>query len=324
MLNAAIYGVGKWGQTLVRSVQGKSDKIRFSTGVARSLDKYRDFARQTDLTLSDDYDAVLRNPDIDAVVIATANSLHPAHACQAARAGKHVLVEKPFGCVNVTPSRQCKPASRPGSSWRRAFNRRFLPAMRDLKQLVEAGSLGQIVHVEGQCSGPTGLRLPPGFWRGTRAEAPGGGMTARGIHMVDAMISFCGAIRTVHALSERRVVSAEIDDTTAMLFTFERGMSGYLGTIMVTADFWRLHVFGTEGWAEMHGERCLITSDLDGNVETRDYEHVDIERAELEAFADAIAGTITFPVPPGEAAHGTAVLEALVESADNGITVTVT
>ena len=53
MLNAAIYGVGKWGQTLVRSVQGKSRKIRFVTGVARSLDKYRNFARETDLTLTD-------------------------------------------------------------------------------------------------------------------------------------------------------------------------------------------------------------------------------------------------------------------------------
>ncbi len=113
-------------------------------------------------------------------------------------------------------------------------------------------------------------------------------MTARGIHIVDAMIGLFGPIASVFALSERRVLPVEMDDTTSMLFRFANGITGYLGTIMATGQYWRMHVFGTLGWVELRGERTLVASDLDGKETSHHYEAFDINRAEIEAFARSI------------------------------------
>lgn len=324
MLNAAIWGVGKWGQRLVDSVQGKSDVIRFTVAVARTPAKYEDYAKAHGLRLTDDPASVLADPDVGAVVIATANSLHPEHARQAAAAGKHAFVEKPFGLEGTDARDAVAACAKAGVTLAVGFNRRYLPAMRDLHRMVTDGTLGEILHVEGQHSGPSGYRLTPDNWRSTGAEAPAGGMTARGIHVVDAMIHLCGAIESVRAAtSERRVLDVEMDDTTSMLLRFASGATAYLGTVMVTGHFWRVHVFGSRGWAELRGERTLVTCDLDGKTEVRDYPPFDIERAELEAFAHAVAGGEPFAVPPAEAAHGTAVLEAIAHAAETGAPVAV-
>jgi len=323
VIKAAIWGIGTWGQTLVDSVQGKSELVRFTTAIARSPGKYAQFAASRGLVLSGDPGAVLADPGVDAVVIATANSLHTEHAEQAALAGKHVLVEKPFGLTAAQASHAVATCRERGVVLGFGFNRRFLPSLRDMKALIVDGSLGEILHVEGQHSGPTGLRLSPSSWRGTAAEAPGGGMTARGIHVVDAMIHLCGPIASVFAMSDRRVLPMEMDDTTSMLFRFGSGATGYLGTMMATGHYWRIHVFGTRGWVEMRGERKLISGDLDGRETVRDYEPFDITRAEIEAFARSIREGVLYPVPADEVVHGTAVLEAIVHSARTGMVSTV-
>lgn len=323
MLSAAIWGVGAWGQTLVDAVQGRSERIRFTDAVARSPDKYREFAASRGLRLHADPGAVLADPKIDAVVVATANSLHPEHVRAAAAAGKHVFVEKPFGLEADDARRAVDACETAGVTLAVGFNRRFLPLLTDLRAMVDAGELGEILHLEGQFSGPTGLRMKPGSWRGTAAEAPGGGMTARGIHVLDAMIAMCGPVESVFAMSERRVLEVGMDDATSMLLRFASGVSAYLGTIMATGDYWRLQIFGTRGWAEMRGLRRLTVGDLDGKESVREYPAFDMERAELEAFADAARGGAPFPVPPADAVHGVAVLEALVRSDGLGAMVVV-
>ena len=323
MLKTAIWGVGKWGQTLVNSVQGKSDLIQFTDAVARTPAKYEDFASTRGLRLHDNPEAILANPDIDAVVIATANTLHPEHARQAARAGKHVFVEKPFGLDADDAQSAVDVCREAGVTLAVGFNRRFLPVMHDLRAMVEAGELGEVLHFEGQFSGPTGLRMDPASWRSSAAEAPGGGMTARGNHVLDAMILLSGLVSSVFAISDRRVLPVEIDDTTAMLLRFSSGVSAYIGTLMATGEYFRLQVFGSSGWAEMRGLQRLIIGDLDGNETVRDYEPFDMESDELDAFARAATGGKPFLGSFDDAVHGTAVLQAVVRSAECGETVEV-
>ena len=96
MINAAIVGLGRWGQNLVNSVQGKSDKIRFTTGVLRNPEKAREYAERQGLALERDLGKVLADPGIDAIVLATPHTVHAAQVIAAARAGKPVFTEKPF------------------------------------------------------------------------------------------------------------------------------------------------------------------------------------------------------------------------------------
>ena len=85
---------------------------------------------------------------------------------------------------------------------------------------------------------------------------------------------------------------------------------------MATGNFWRLHVIGSQGWAEMRGEHCLAVSALEGEPEIINFEPVDIEKAELEAFADAVAGGTPYPVSHDEAVHSIVALLAIEESAE--------
>jgi predicted dehydrogenase len=84
-----------------------------------------------------------------------------------------------------------------------------------------------VLQVEGHHSGPTGYKLKGDSWRATRVEAPGGGMTARGIHTLDSMLQAAGGVVTsVYAFSDKRKIAADVDmdDNTSMLLKFSNGV----------------------------------------------------------------------------------------------------
>lgn len=323
MIDAAIIGLGRWGRHLVQSVQGSSETIRFVAAVQPQRDKALEFAQQHDLELFDDYSRVLGDGRIDAVVLAHTNSLHVEYAVRAAQSGKHVFCEKPLALTAGNALEAVEACRKANVMLAVGFTWRFHPALQDLKQAIDSGKLGTILHVEGNYSGPSGYRHPPGYWRLSKAENPAGGMSARGIHVVDAMIHTCGRIQSVYARSKRRVLDAEIDDTTAMLFDFESGMTGSLATMMATAELWRLHVFGSKGWAKMEciehiPASSLATCSVDGAHTVVNYVAVNTEKPELEAFAEAVTQRRYPAQPVDDAVHGISVWEAVCESSGTG------
>jgi predicted dehydrogenase len=319
MLRVAIHGLGRWGARLVESVE-RSEKIRIVKGVSRQPERHREFSQKSGIPLLASYEEVLRDRDIDAVLLATPHSQHHREIVQAARAGKHVYVEKPITLTRATAEDAVAACHAAGITLGLGFNRRYAPSYVEMMRRIRAGEIGDVLHVEGQHSGPTGYRLQAGNWRARRAEAPAGGMTARGVHALDGMIQIAGPVRSVYAFSERRKLPAEVelDDTTSMLLRFANGVTGYLGTVFVTGDFYRVHVFGSKGWLEMRGDTELIARGLDGAPERHVFPAVDKEKAVLEAFADAVAARQAYMVPPEQAVNGIAVLEAIERSAASG------
>ena len=101
MLNVAINGMGTWGRKLVDSVQG-STKVRFVKIVTRDPARHREYADNTGIALVTSYEDVLKDPAVDAVLLATPHSQHAAQIVQAAKAGKHVYTEKPLALTRVT------------------------------------------------------------------------------------------------------------------------------------------------------------------------------------------------------------------------------
>ena len=97
MIRAAIVGLGSWGQNLVNSVQGKSDLIRFTKGATRTPAKAAEYAQRQGIAMAASYEALLADPEVDAVVLATPHSQHAAQITAAAKAGKPVFSEKPLG-----------------------------------------------------------------------------------------------------------------------------------------------------------------------------------------------------------------------------------
>ena len=323
MIRAAIVGLGRWGQNLVDCTQGKTAKIRFTTGVARTPEKARAFANAHGLALAGDYAAALADPAIDAVVLATPHTQHAEQVIAAVRAGKHVFTDKPFALTRASAEAAAKAAAEAKRVLAVGFNWRFQPALQEIRRMVQDGRLGRLLHIEGNFNGPSVYRFPEKHWRQQPEEGPAGGMTGRGVHVVDAMLYLAGPIDSVFAQSYRLTLDYGLDDTTSMLFKFTNGATGYLGTFIATAECWRMQVFGSKGWAKVGSiphlhTWSLTTCMVNAQPTVIDYPQGSTERAELEAFAEAIEGGTPYACPPDDAVHGVAVLDAIVKSARSG------
>src|SRR5262249_28505242 len=160
---------------------------------------------------------------------ATPHSLHLPQVVAAAKAGKQVFCEKPLALTRADAAAMVEACERAGVVLGVGQNRRWWPAMRELKRLVESGALGTLLHVEGHNSNENSNAVTGG-WRTLAAESPGGGMTGAGLHALDAMVSLAGPVKRVAGqLLERKPPPAP-QDTASALLEFESGVSGVLAT----------------------------------------------------------------------------------------------
>ncbi len=315
-ISAAIVGLGRWGQNLV-TANAEID-LNFVQGVTRTPAKVTEFATQHSLPVFDDYDAMLADPSIEAVVLATPHSQHCAQICKAAEAGKHVFVEKPLALSLTEAQKAVRSCNAHEVTLAVGFNRRFLPAYNALCDAYHANTLGKALHIDANFSGPFGYHYSADMWRGSSDENPAGGMAAMGIHMLDAMIHLLGPVRRVSTLSCRRAVEAPLDDTTHVQLEFECGATGSLTTLMATQTNWRMQLFGESGWAAMKDQQSLEVSLIDQDPVVAPYAANDTLAAELSAFAGCVRGEGNFPVTHREALQGVAAMQAISRSATSG------
>jgi predicted dehydrogenase len=333
MIKAGIVGLGWWGKTLVESVSGTSDAIRFVAGATRTrTPEIAEFAEIHGLTMKADYAELLADADLDAVVLATPHSMHSMQVVAAAEAGKHVFCEKPFALTKAEAHRAVEATRQAGVTLGLGFNRRLHPEMTKLRERIRSGGLGTIMHVEATMTFPNALFLTPDKWRASRAETPCGGLTPMGVHAVDGMIDLCGPVDEVYCQSFRRAVEIDADDTTSVLFRMKDGMSGYLGTMTATGGGFSFQVFGSAGYVRLEGMTHIAGASSEerrsrlfgtctfkptqGPAETWQADSHDVCHAILEAFAVAADGGPDFPITLDEMVHGAAVTEAIVRSAE--------
>ena len=325
MIRAAIVGMGRWGQTLVNSVDG-SDAIRFVAGNTRTLSKVEDYAAQKGLRLHDSYDALMADDEVDAVVLASPHSVHFEQMMKAAEAGKHVFCEKPFCLTGAEAQTALDALAAKGLKVALGHNRRFSPNAVLLKKMIDGGELGDMIQIEGNFA--ANMAGYAGEWRASREESPAGGMTSLGIHVLDMFINLFGRIESVCAVSRRVAIPYDIDDATGVLMDFDGGQVGYLGTVAASGTLFECRAFGTKGWGCIFAHDQFTAQLTDGTFvseswESYPYPGVKTLADELEAFAGAIEGGAPFPVTPEQIQHGTAALEAIIESSESGKRVSV-
>jgi predicted dehydrogenase len=335
MINAAIVGLGWWGKTLVEALAEGSEVMRFSALMTRTKsDDVQAFAKQHRLRVLDSYEAVLADPSIDAVVLATPPSGHRGQVIAAAAASKHVFCEKPFTYTKADADAAVAAVRKAGVTLGIGYNRRFHPEMAKLRERMQTGDLGVIQHIEANMTFPNVLFLPPTAWRTMKNEAPCGGLAPMGVHAIDAMIDLCGEIDHVYCQSFPRVVEVGTDDTTSMLFRMKAGMSGYLGTLTTTGANFSFQVFGSKGWVRIEGVTHVAGASSEerrtrlfggcrfqpvkGPAEVWEAEKLDVTKACLEAFARAAQGGPVFPITPEQIVHCSSVSESIIRSAASG------
>ena len=334
MLKAAIVGLGWWGETLVDAVKD-SGSIRFVAASTRSRsEKDRAFCADRGLTLVDSYQALLDDPGVDAVVLATPPAGHRDQVVAAARAGKHVFCEKPFTMSKAEAEEAVAAAEKAGVTLGLGYNRRFHPSWRDLKARVQGGELGTILHMECTMSGPNALSMKPEAWRAQADQAPCGGLFPMGVHAIDGFIDIAGPVADAYARSLHRAAPVENDDTLSVLFRMQAGMTAYLAVMTATVGAFRFQVFGTKAMAMLGGQTHVagqsshqrraglfgsyLIQPVKGEAQWIDVPEFDVNAAELEAFAAAAAGGAPYAVSPAEMVQGVAATDAVVASARSG------
>jgi predicted dehydrogenase len=329
MIRAAIIGLGRWGRSLVNSVHGATDDIRFVAGHTRTPAKAEDFCREKDVRLVDDFGSILSDPAIDAVVLATPHSQHAAQIAQAAAAGKHILVEKPITLDHASAVTAAEAARKAGVTLAVGYCRRFHPSFVEIRERLRDGRLGKIVGMVAQHTTDTQSFIAPENWRADPDEAPAGAMTAVGLHALDLMIEFGGRVRDVQCVTG---VHGEgpADDTTTVLMRFASGATGTIFCSVATATNFSFAAYGSRGLAEVRGaalqqfrfvpmsQQAPTGPVLAPPDETIDHSGFNMLRAELVEFARAIRDKRPYAVGIDDVLHGMAVFDACVQSAKTG------
>jgi|1186.fasta_scaffold86565_1 predicted dehydrogenase len=316
MLNAGIVGLGGWGRRLVESVQGKSDRIRFVAAVTATPAKAETFAAKHGFKVGSDLASMLADPSVDAVISSGPAGLHAAHSLAALQAGKPVLAVKPMALTRADAEALRAAASNQGVLLALGYNRCFYPAIAELRRRVAAGDLGTLLHMEGNFCVDRYFKLKPGVdWKTDTSQVLAGALAD---HPLYAMIELLGPVAEVVAHGSTRATKLPIADATATLLRFASGASGLLTAIGATATYERTTVFGAKAWAEIREGEVFTFQPIEGEASTTDYPASDPEKAELEAFAAAVAGEKPFPVTADQAVHSVAVLEAIDRAARTG------
>jgi len=327
-LNIAIAGFGWWGQHMAKRLK---DNSRFTISAIIEPDD----ARENDITNAGlgrlvSIDQALENTDIEGFVLTTPNTLHEQQVVQIANAGRHVFCEKPLGLTGASAKRSVAACEAAGVVLGIGHERRFEPAMQQVLTMIKSSSLGTVMHAEAAFSHDKLIGVKPGDWRTLKETAPAAGMTGMGIHLTDYFIAAFGQVSTVQALTANRVLEWETGDVVTAQLQFEAGMTATLSAILYTPHFIRLHVFGSDAWAEVRndthpdtpgGKAELIVARTNKPHEAHQYDWTDTVVANLEAFADAVAGKADYPYTHQQLIHNIEVLEAIAQSAETGKTI---
>lgn len=317
MIDAAIVGLGRWGKTLVEAVQDRSDKLRFTRAVSRDPTQHREFLDRHRLTGDSDFAAVLRDPSIDAVVLATPHTRHVDEVVAVAAAGKAVFCEKPLALSREGAARAVATCRDAGVVLGIGTDKRHFPAVAEVIRLADSGELGPLLHVEGNFSN----EVAAGFaaWRDSLEETPAGGMTGTGIHVLDALVRIAGPVRRLHAQLLTRKPPPDPQDSLAILLEFASGVGGTLAAVRSTPNFLRIHAFGRNGSAEAVSRTDIVVRKSGAGPERRKLSGDDSVRINLEAFADAVAGAALYPIPPEIVLNVTNAFVAIADAVRTGV-----
>ena len=281
---------------------------------SRSLESSKAFREKFSIpTAHDSYEALVTDPGVDVVYVATPHTFHHAHALLALNAGKHVLVEKPF-TINAREAQDIvELAESKGLVALEAMWSRFLPHMVRLRGIIRDGTLGEIRKITASHN----QNLPKDPTHRLNDPALGGGaLLDLGIYPVSFAFDVLGAPENIRASAS--MTATGVDRQTAAIFEYPQGQQALVDCALDADGANRAVVIGTDGWIDIeptwYNPTPFTRFDTHGNVQERFDEPVkgrgmQFQAAEMERLihAGATAGTV---LPPSESA---AVMAAMDE-----------
>lgn len=241
----AAVGLGRWAYVLADAYT-RSEKVKLVTCFSRSAEKREKFASRYGCDQSESMEALLARDDVEAVIVTVPNDQHADVIEQAARAGKHVYVEKPIAVTIEDAQRIERVIRETGVKFLCGHSARRTGGLRKMKELIENGSIGDVSTVEAVFSNERGLELTEGNWRGDPQVTPGGPLTQLGVHQIDNMQYLLGPIASVFNFGKPMYTRVKNETVNMTVVEFEDGKLGYLGTNWACPGVFYVNVYGTK------------------------------------------------------------------------------
>lgn len=248
-LRVAVLGIGWWSDVLADACK-RSDLFDIATCFTRSPDKRAAFAKKYNCAQAESYEAILGDPSIEAIVNTTPNSIHLETTAQAAKAGKHVFLDKPIAnsvAEGLAIDAVCKKA---GVVLALGYQRRRESQFRWIKSEIDAGRFGRLVQAEANISRDRLGKIDLSSWRYQAAGMPGGVMLQIGIHYVDVLEFLMGPVKRVSGMSNRLVLPGDNPDIANLILEHESGaISNLTASYASASEYYMMNIYGKEASA---------------------------------------------------------------------------
>ncbi len=298
----------------------RNPAVEVTAVAARDRDRAERFARKRKIPrVLDSYEALIADPDIDAVYIPLPNSHHAEWTIAALEAGKHVLCEKPFTANAAEAQRVADvAAAHPDLVVMEAFHWRYHPLAQELVDIVASGDLGEIRHIE------TTMRIPLLLLRDIRWQLAlaGGTMMDVGCYTISMLRHLAGAEPSVRSATAW-YRSPGVDRRMVADFDFADGRTGRIQASMLSGrPLWaEARVTGTRGSLRVLNpiapqvfHRCTVV--VDGQRRRLSYPRsVTSYGSQLEAFVTAVRHGGPVLTPPSDSVANMAVIDAVYAAA---------
>ncbi len=328
-------GAGVIGQVHSRALQGIDNAAIVAVAEPRE-DAGRALADANGATWYGSYVEMLKQPEIDVVILGTPSGLHPEQTILAAQAGKHVITEKPMAITHDGATRMIEAADNAGIRLAVIFQNRISTDVYKVRRAIEAGRIGTPVLGSAfvYWKRTQDYYDANGGWRGTWAMDGGGVFINQSIHMIDALQWIMGGIKSVQAHTATLTHDIETEDTASASVRFTDGSVGaILGTTSSATDHpTKIEIVGSKGRVVLESNAVTF---WDGEGDLSDDLLTDADRAivgdwqpgesfgvghqrQLRLIFNALASREEPPFPGREARKAVDVILGIYESAQSG------
>ncbi len=324
MIKAAVIGLGWWGKTILKNLLNST--VIAPVLAVDPLDQARASASALGVETASRFEDALANSKVDAVILCTPQEHHAQQIAAAARSKRHVFCEKPLCTTAADAEAAIAAVRKAGVQLGIGHERRFEPAVIEMRKRFASGEFGNPLLLEGNFSQDKFLKLPSDNWRLSNTLNPVGPLSATGIHMVDLAIALLGRPTSVWARLARLGSDFENGDTLSITIGFENGATAMLGAVLATPFMGRLALLGSKGWMEIrdrsHPENStgwdVTCVHRDQAPATAFYPPHPAVRDNLEAFGRAALGQAPYPVALDEMLANVRSFEAIQRSVKSG------
>ncbi len=260
LLKVGIVGLGKMGLSHLAMVKphpnvdlvGMCDTSGYTLGV---LEKY------TGVKAFKDFNAFIRDVEMDAIFIATPSTTHAWMVKAALEQGLHVFCEKPFTLTAKDADELTALAREKNLVTQVGYHNRFVGAFQEVKRLVDLGAIGEITHVTGEAYGPVVLKSKGGTWR-TQSTAGGGCLYDYAAHAINLVNWYVGEPTGVGGTVLNSIFSKETDDEVFSTLFYPGGLSSQISVNWSDESqrkmSTRIHLFGTKGRIYVDRQECQV------------------------------------------------------------------